>query len=219
MTEWRVIEADRRTAYCPIALELRDEFTGGPVIGPAQVSLDIQQGADWAPTDRKPERTPGGVFVFTGLGHAVNPAALPSFHIRIRVSAAYYRPRYRVTADGLEFDVPTYNDSVPPAALPPMPEIVLMLPTSAYPFGAHVRLLRGRVLDPLGEPVADALIDADGVERVMSDAMGGFSLPLRWQPLTAPVAVTVAHPRTGLAAAVTFNLPSDLIGNHDITIT
>jgi hypothetical protein len=219
VTEWRVIEADRRTDYCPIALELRDEFTGGPVIGEAQVSLDIQQGAAWRPSDRKAARTPGGVFVFTGLGHAVDPAALPSFRVRVRISAAYYRPRYRVAADGLEFDVPAYNDAVPPGVLPPMPEIVLMLPTSAYPFGAHVRVLRGRVLDPLGDPVTDALIEADGVERVMSDSKGGFSLPLRWQSPTAVVAVTVAHPRSGLAAAVNFNLPSDLIGNHDITIS
>jgi hypothetical protein len=218
MIEWRVLEADRRTAYCPIALELRDEYTGGAVIGDVQLALDVKQGAVWAPSERKPTRTAGGVFVFTGLGHAADPAALPSFRVRVRISAAYYRPRYRVTADGLEFDVPTYNDLVPPAPLPPMPEIVLLLPTSSYPFGAHIRVLRGRILDPLGDPVADALVEADGVERVISDAKGGFSLPLRWQGPTALVAVTVDHPRSGLGAAVNFNLPANLTGNNDISI-
>jgi hypothetical protein len=218
MTEWRVLEADRRTTHCPIALELRDEFTGGAVIGDVQLALDIKQGAAWAPSDRKPTRTPGGVYVFTGLGHAADPVALPSFRVRVRISATYYGPRYRVTADGLEFDVPTYNDVVPPAALPPMPEIVLLLPTSSYPFGAHIRVLRGRVIDPLGDPVADALVEADGVERVISDSKGGFSLPLRWQGPTALVAVTVDHPRSGLGAALNFSLPNDLTGNNDIPI-
>jgi hypothetical protein len=218
VNEWRVLEADRRTAYCPIALELRDEFTGGAIIGEAQVSLDVQQGTAWAPSERRPVRTPGGVFVFTGLGHAVAPAALPSFRVRVRIEATFYRPKYRTLDDGLEFDVPTYNDSAPPGLLPPMPEIVLMLPSSAYPFGAHVRVLRGRVIDSLGGPVADALIEADGVERVMSDAKGGFCLPLRWQALSGAVAVTVDHPRSGRSAATSFNLPTDLIGNKDITI-
>jgi hypothetical protein len=218
MREWRVLEADRRTAYCPIALELRDEFTGGAVIGEVQVSLDLQQGTAWAPSDRRPVRTPGGVFVFTGLGHAVDPAALPSFRVRVRIEANYYRPKYRTLDDGLEFDVPTYNDSVPPGVLPLMPQIVLMLPTSAYPFGAHVRVLRGRVLDPLGEPVTDALIEADGVERVMSDAKGGFCLPLRWQAPSGAVAVTVDHPRSGRSGGANFNLPIALVGNKDITI-
>lgn len=219
MTEWRVIEADRRTAYCPIALELRDEFTGGAVLGDVQVALDVQQGPIWAPNERKPTRTASGLFVFTGLGRAADPVALPSFRVRVRISAAHYRPKYRTTADGLEFDVAAYNDAVPPAVLPLMPEIVLMLPTSAYPFGGHVRVLRGRVLDPLGDPVADALIEADGVERVISDGKGGFSLPLRWQAPAAVVAVTVDHPRSGMGAALNFILPADLIGNHDITIT
>jgi hypothetical protein len=217
MSEWRVLEADRRTAYCPIALELRDEFTGGAIIGEAQVSLDLQQGTAWARSERRPVRTPGGVFVFTGLGHAVDPAALPSFRVRVRIEAAYYRPKYRTLDDGLEFDVPTYNDSVPPDVLPLMPEIVLMLPTPAYRFGAHVRVLRGRVLDPLGDPVADALIEADGVERVMSDAKGGFCLPLRWQALSGTVVVAVDHPRSGRKKTLNFNL-EDLMGNKDITI-
>lgn len=219
MTEWRVIQADRRTAYCPVALELRDEFTGGAVTGDVQIALDVEQGPVWQPTSHRPVRTPGGLYVFTGLGNAVDPLALPSFRVRVRISAAHYRAQYRVSADGLEFDVASYNHAVPPAVTPLMPEVVLMLPAAAYPFAGHVRILHGRVLDPLGDPVADALIEADGSERVISDDNGGFSLPLRWQTANAVVAVVVDHPRSGLGAAVNFNLPNDLIGNHDITIT
>jgi hypothetical protein len=218
MREWRVIEADRRTAYCPIALELRDEFSGGAIIGKAQLSLDLQQGTAWVPSGRKPSRTPGGVFVFTGLGRALDPAAMPSFRVRVRIEAAYYRPKYRTLVDGLEFDVPAYNDSVPPGVVPLMPEIVLMLPASPYPFGGPIRVLRGRVLDPLGHPVEDALVEADGVERVMSDSRGGFCLPLRWQPPVGGVVVTVDHPRSGRSAATIVNLPTALNGNHDISI-
>lgn len=220
MTEWRVIEAERRTDHCPIALELRDEFTGGALVGDAQVALDIRHAPTvWEPSNRKPIRTSSGLFVYTGLGRSRDPAAMPLYRVRVRITATHYRPRYRTTADGLEFDVGTYNDATPPTLLPMMPEVVLMLPTSSYPFGGHVRVLRGRILDPMGDPVADALIEADGVERVMSDAKGGFCLPLRWQAPAAFVAVTVDHPRSGLSAAAAFSLPADLIGNHDITIT
>lgn len=218
MTEWRVLKADRRTAFCPIALELRDEYTGGAVVGGVEVALDIKHGAAWAPSGRSPARTPGGVFVFTGLGRSVDPAALPAFRVRVRISAQHYRPRYRTTVDGLEFDVPAYNRSVPPGPMPPMPEVVLMLPTSSYPFGAHIRVLRGRVLDPLGNPVADALVQADGVERVITDSNGGFCLPLRWQAPNATVNVIVDHPRSGMGVARNFTLPNDLIGNQDIPI-
>lgn len=162
MTEWRVLEAGRRTDYCPVALELRDEFTGGPMIGEARIALEVKHGLDWMPSDRQPTRTPAGLHVYMGLGRAADPAALPSYRVRVRVTAAYYRPRYRTTADGVEFDVGSYNDGVAPVPMPLMPEIVLMLPTSSYPFAGHVRVLRGRVLDPFGDPVADALIGPMG---------------------------------------------------------
>jgi hypothetical protein len=33
------------------------------------------------------------------------------------------------------------------------------------------------------------------------------------------VNVAIDHPRSGLSAALVFNLPGDLTGNHDITLT
>jgi hypothetical protein len=217
MTQWRIISTARRVTFCPVALDLRDEFTGRGAFGPISLRLDRQIGPDWAPTDLQPARNSGGVFLYTGLGRMFDPAALPGFRIRVRIEAEYYRPAFGTTDDGIEFDVPTYNDTVPPLVSPLVPEVVLMLPTTGYPFGGHMRRIHGRVLDPGGAPLADATVEADGVERVITDERGAFTLPLRWQTATANV--NVAHLRSGQGAAQIFNLPADLTGNHDITVT
>jgi hypothetical protein len=219
MTHWRVISADRRVSFCPVALDLRDEFTGSGAFGPITLALDLRSGPDWIATDLQPSRNPGGVFLYTGLGRMLDPTALPTFRVRVRIEAAYYRPAFRATDDAIEFDVPTYNDAIPPIASTLVPEVVLMLPTAGYPYGGHVRRLFGRVLDPGGAPVADATVEADGVERVITGVSGAFTLPLRWQTATANVSVAVAHPRSGTSAAQIFTLPADLTGNHDITVT
>jgi hypothetical protein len=219
MTGWQVITAARRATFCPIAVQLRDEFTGGGALGRVNLTLDRQDGATWHETDIQPTRNPGGIHVYPGLGRSVDPAALPQFRMRLRIVAALYRPLYAATDDGILFDVPTYNDAVPPAVAPLVPETVLMLPGPAYPFARHIRVLRGRILSAGGDPVADAVIDADGVERAMSGPNGGFSLPLRWQAAGAVVNVQVDHPRTGTSATVNFTLPGDLGNNQDITVT
>lgn len=219
MTVWRPLPALRRVSFCPVALDLRDEFTGQPAFGPLRLMLDLQEGAGWRETGRMPVRNAGGVHLYTGLGRTLDPAAAPGFRVRVRIEAAYYRPAFRTTDDGLEFDVPTYNDTVPPAVSPLVPEVVLMLPAAAYPFAAHVRRLAGRVIDPAGMPVADATVAADGVERVMTGPDGAFTLPLRWQAPTASVNVAVDHPRSGRAAAQVLVLPGALGANHDITVS
>ena len=217
MTEWRVITADRRTSFCPVALDLRDEFTGAGVFGRVTLKLDLLSSGDWIETDREPVRNPGGVFLYTGLGRVLDPAAMPTFRVRVRIEARHYRPAFQATDDGIEFDVPTYNDATPPVVSPLLPAVVWLLPTAGYPFGGHVHRIHGRVLDPDGAPLADATVEADGVERVITGPSGAFTLPLRWQ--TANVNVTVAHLRSGLSAAPVFTLPADLTGNHDITVT
>jgi hypothetical protein len=179
MTAWRVLSAERRVTHCPVALDLRDEFTGSGAFGKLSLSLDLQRGATWVATDLEPARSPGGVFLYPGLGRALDPAALPLFRVRVRIESDYYRPAYRVTDDAIELDVPTYNDAVAPVMSPLLPEVVLMLPTAAYPFGGHVRTVRGRALDPGAVPLSDAIVEADGVERVITGADGSFTLPLR----------------------------------------
>lgn len=216
---WKVIPSQRRVTWCPVALDLRDEFTGSGAFGGLALSLDLQDGTEWIETNTKPTRNTGGVFLYTGLGRAWNPAALPVFRVRVRIEADYYRPAFRAIDDAIEFDVPTYNDAVLPTFSPILPEVVLMLPTAGYPFGGHVRRINGRVLDPAGQPVADATVEADGVERVITGPSGAFTLPLRWQVPNANVNVVVDHPRSGRTAARFFTLPDDLTGNHDITVT
>lgn len=219
MTAWQVIAADRRTMYCPIALELRDEFAGILAFGKIRLALEYQNGTLWTPSGTEPVLNNSGIFVYPGLGRAIDPAALPGFRVRVRIEADFYRAAYVTTDDAIEFDIPTYNDAVPPAVSPLMPEVVLMLPNSAYPFSDHVRLIHGRVLDAGGDPVADAMVQADGVERVITGENGAFSLPLRWQTVTANVNIQVDHPRSGLGAAVVLTLPAALNGNQDITVT
>ena len=219
MTSWQVITADRHTTYAGVALELRDEFTGRIATGPVSLSLDTQDGAIWRPTNVKPTRNAGGIFLYAGLGRRLDPAITPMFKVRIRIDAAYYRPAFQATDDAIEFDVPTYNHAVPPVISPLVPEVVLMWPTVSYPFAAHIRRIHGRVIDIAGNPLADAQIEADGVERVMTDETGAFALPLRWQAPTAVVNVAVIHARSGLTANRVFDLPADLSGNQDITVT
>jgi hypothetical protein len=219
MTEWRVIPGGRRVSFCAVALDLRDEFTGAPAFGPISLDLDLRHGADWVPTAIRPTQNLGGIFLYTGLGRALDPAAVPLFRIRIRISAEYYRPAYQMTDDAIEFDVPSYNDSTPPVLSPLVPVAVLMLPSAGYPFGGHVRRIHGRILDSGGAPLADARVEADSVERVMTGPSGAFALPLRWQAANASVNVVVSYPRSGLSAVRSFTLPADLSGNHDITVT
>ncbi len=220
MTAWRVISARRRVTRCAVALDLRDEFTGTGAFGRIKLSLDLQSGSNWIKTGNiQPSRNSGGVFLYTGLGRLIDPTVLPTFRVRVRIEADYYRPAFRVIDDAVEFDVPTYNDTVPPLASSLVPDVVLMLPTAGYPFGGHIRRIHGRVLDPGGQPLADATVEADGVERVITGPSGAFTLPLRWQTATANVNVAVDHLRSGHSAAQVFTLPGDLTGNHDITVT
>lgn len=219
MTGWRLLDNARRTDHCPIAIDLRDEFTGGPMRGEAAISMEVQDGAQWHPFDKVPYRNPSGLYVYTGLGRVPDPAALPQYRVRISVSARGYRPLYRLTDDHLEFDIGTYNDTVPPALSPILPQVVLMVPTSGYRFAGHVRTIKGRVLDVGGQPVADAEVSADGVERVITSEDGGFAVPLRWQDLNAVVALAVQHPRSGRVANANLALPAALSGSNDLTIT
>ena len=219
MTNWQVITADRRVTYAGIALELRDEFTGTSPIGSVALSLDYQIGSDWRATGIQPVRNAGGIYLYCGLGHRLDPGAEPTFRVRVRIDAQYYRPGFAALEDAIEFDVPAYNDLVPPVLSPLVPEVVLMWPRANYPYAAHIRCIRGRVLDGGGGPLADAQIVADGVERVMTDESGAYTLPLRWQPASAAVNAVVSHPRSGLSGNPVFNLPADLIGNQDVTVT
>ena len=219
MTDWRVLSSARRTSYCPVALLLRDDFTGGGAISPPQLWLERKVGAAWLPTGIAAVRTSGSIYGWPGLGRAIDPATAPAADVRVRIQLAHQIPLYRATVDGLEFTVPPYNDANPPTSSPVMPQLVLLEPGPSYPFTPAMRVLRGRVLDPGGRPVLDALVAADGTERAMTGPGGGFSLPLRWQAPSGGVTIDVTHPRSGMAASTSATLPADLAQSFDITVS
>lgn len=219
MTLWRPTDDVPAILHCPIALEMLDDFTGWSAIGSLQLTLEFQDGPSWRPSDLESVRTDGGLYAYPGLGRHADPAAAPSFRVRILVTAANYRPEYGATLDGLEYDVPTYNDTVPPAFLNIMPESVVLLPASNYPYPPHVRVLRGTVRNSgTGDPLADARVST-GLERALTDERGAFSLPLRWQPTHALINVLAEHPRTGLTNSVSLQLPDVLGSNQEILVS
>ena len=219
MIQWRRVSDTPFVTHCPIALRLLDEFTGRPPSGKVSLELDIQNGAGWRPTEIRNTITPGGLFTYPGLGRSADPAADPMRRYRVRISADHYRPVYRVNSDGLEFNVPSYHDTAPPPPNPTMPQTILLLPTANYPFPAYLRVMHGRVRDAGNQPLADALVSANGLERVLTDSNGAFSLPLRWQAPNAVVTVVAQHMRTGLDNTVNLPLPAALSSNQEIVVT
>lgn len=212
MTAWRRL-ARAHVLYAPIALRLIDDFSGAAPFGPVGATLDVQDGTRWVPTGIEAVRTPSGIVGYPGLGRVQNVATAPTVRYRVRLTDdeehIVYRPAYRFSLDGLEFDVSPWNDTQPPAILPDRPEAVFLWPGTNYPFARAIAVLRGRTIDSGGAPLADARI-ATGTDRVLSDERGAFSLPVR---LTAPatsIMVVAEHARTGVSASATMPLPAGL---------
>jgi hypothetical protein len=216
---WRPSTERPFTMECPVALRLVDEFTGNGPIGEIDMKIDFEDGTNWRSSNLTATRTAGGLFAYPGLGRHPDPATVPSFRVRVRISAQFYRPVYAADSDGLEYLVPTFNDVTPPAFTPVMPDAVFLLPASNYPFPGHVRVLRGTVHRASDSAALENARVSAGVERVLSDERGAFSLPLRWQLLNASVAVLAEHLRTGLSNTVTVTLPGALATNQDILVT
>jgi hypothetical protein len=90
----------------------------------------------------------------------------------------FYAP-FPAPETGREFLVPLYDDATPPPKPPALPLTILLLPSAAYPFQPETPVLRGRLQDARGRPVAGALVVETTRERVLSDQRGVFALPLR----------------------------------------
>ncbi len=218
ITGWRATNDIPLILHCPIALKLVDDFSGGRPVGAVQLELQYQDGPNWRPSDVEAVRTEGGLYVYPGLGRHGDPAVFPSFDVRVQISAENYRPAYGTTLDGLEYQVPTYNDVTPPAFTPIMPESVFLLPAPQYAYPRYVRVLRGIVRDGgSGDPLADARVSS-GLEAVLTDERGAFGLPLRWQPVDALIDVLAEHPRSGLNNTVSLQLPDVLGSNQEILL-
>ena len=219
MTAWQVITAERRMLYSPIGLRLIDDFTGLSPVGAVRAFLDRQTAAGWETTSIKAVRTPSDALIYPGLGRSATAALQPPTHCRVRIEADFYRPDYLLNNDAIEFDVFPYDDITPPAVIATLPQNVFLLPTPAYGFADHVRVLRGQVTDAAARPVANVEIMFGATERAASDERGRFALSLRWPALTGAIQIDASDHRTGRTGQINVNLPADLAGGNVIVIS
>lgn len=220
MIKFQVLAGESAMLYSPIGLRLVDEFTGDGPVGRVRAFLDRRDAAGvWRATDIAPVKTPGGVLVYSGLERRREVAGQPARRYRVRLEADFYRAFYRSQFDGVEFDAFPYNDTAPPATIAAMPQDELLVPSSAYPFPTHVRVLRGAVVDAAASPVADVIVSHGGLERVLTDERGEFALPLRWASEGVPLPIDAIDQRTGRTGMRPVTLPQDLGTNQEITIT
>ena len=220
MITFRMLAGETAMLFSAIGLRLVDEFTGKSPLGRVRAFLDQRDSAGaWRLTRLAPVRTPGGVLTYPGLERRREVAGQPARRYRVRLDADFYRPFYRSQFDGVEFDAFPFNDTNPPQTFAAMPQDELLLPSSAYPFPSHVRVLRGAVVDAGGLPVADVVVSQAGVERTLTDGRGAFALPLRWAAAGVPIPVDAIDQRTGRTGVKSVTLPQDLGTNQEITIT
>jgi hypothetical protein len=214
---WREVRSEHLSLYSPIGLRLVDDFTGRSPLGRVGARLDRQVGAGvWAETDLEAVLTPSSTLTWPGLGREGEPVFAPTRRYRARVDADQYRPGYLQNADGVEFDAPPWDDQNPPTPITAGPVDLYLFPATAYDFPTWVHVLHGFVEDVTGGPVANVLVHQATAERVLTDARGAFSLPLRWA--TSGLAVDAVDVRTGRAGWHVLNLPADLQANVTITI-
>jgi hypothetical protein len=217
MRTWRRLAGERRSLYGAVGLRLVDDLTGEPPIGQIEPALDLLDGAAWRPVEGRLVLAPSGVLTGPGLERGADPAGGPRRY-RLRVDADYYRPLYRAAGDGVEFDAYPYDDETPPQAFARSASDEFLTPSRAYPFPAHVRVLRGQVVDMAGAPVEDALVTEGAADRCLSDDRGLFALPLRIALEGVPVQITADHQRSLRSGSITVTLPDDLGNSHTIQV-
>lgn len=223
MTTWRLLDGEQIFGCSPIGLKLTDEFRGGPPLGAVRDQLEISYGAGhWRRLDVTGLVTPSGVLVYPDLGRARRPAAAPTRHYRVTLRADIYLPLYSATPapigtpGGLEFDASPFDDDTPPAT-PALFVEVALLPGPSYPFESHYPVIHGVVEDNSHRPVAGALVTKSNQERVLTDARGAYSLPLRWSQ--GPTTID-AHDDTGRTGSILVDVsdPNQRDRNQTITI-
>jgi hypothetical protein len=214
---WRQLPGERSELYTHVGLRLVDDLTGQAPIGRVVAELDVAEGTGWQPTDVKPVVGASGTLAYVDLDRSASPVGSVPRRFRVRLTTEFYRPAFRATADGLEFDAYPYNDANPPFDYARQAQRVHLLPSAAYPFPSHVPVLRGQVLDPALRPVADVRVRRGNQEEVLTDDQGVFGLPLRW---AAPGAASIdAHDeRNNRTQTIQVTLPADLQQVHRIVL-
>jgi hypothetical protein len=217
MISWRPIQTEGLVLYSPIGLLLIDDLTGRPPFGALGASLDLQVGAEWSEVDGDPVFTGSGVLTYPGLGRT-DDVTQPLQRYRVRLESPFYRGLYRANTDGIEFDVPPFNDTNPPPVITDRTTPVTLLPAASYPFAPYIPVVRGVVEDLLGNPVADVLVQESLRERTLTDERGTFSLALRWVPPGVPTAISAVDQRNGRAGSINITLPGVLGKSQRITV-
>ena len=249
MNKRRPLPGERLELYSPIGLIPVDSFTGKAPLGRLRVILDVldDQG-QWRETDIKETRTPADVIAYPGLGRralATDPLRL----YRVRIESEFYMPFYQPgpggTIDGIVFTVFPYNDEVPPENYPADPagfpnylgivlRKVILMPAPNYPFSAEVLVLRGRVINSLGEPIVGARVSWRNTETTLSAGgavripgasphpPGEFSLPIRptlKDHLTKPQEIDALDQRSQTSAKlIDVMIPQAVKSSQTITI-
>lgn len=219
MRTWNTLPGERTLLFSPAGIRPIDEFTGLAPLGRVAALLERSDGAGgWGPTDIKPVTTPSGVLTYPHLGRRAEVVGQPPRRYRVKLSADFYIPLYRIAVDGLEFDAHPYNDTNPPNSFPLLPQDALLTPSPNYPFPTHIRVLRGVVEDTAGLTVGDAMVSRGIQERVLTDARGTFALPLRWPDFDGPVQID-AEDKLGRVGSINVQLPDALLLSQTIPIT
>ena len=217
---WAPQPSETRMLYSQIGIKLIDEFTGKYPNHDITAGLAVQQSSgDWQAVNVSATFSPAGNILFPGLGFNSNAGVAPVELYRVSVSSRAYIPEYWRTIEALEFNVHPYDHNNPPAVIPAVPNILVLLPSVGYPFPTHLRVLRGQTIDGAGDPIPYAEITEGVRERVLSDERGTFALPLRWTALVGPVSIDAIDHRTGRTDSQVINLPGDLLSDQTFTLT
>jgi hypothetical protein len=219
--KWRLIDGSRRRLFSQIGLRLIDELTSKGPLGQVRSRLSISDGlGGWIATEIRPIKTASGILAYPELeGPKAQVAGQPARRYRVQIEAQFYRPIYRTTADGIEFDIFPWNDENSPQTVNPnQPIDVKLAPATNYPFPSHVPVVRGVVLDA-GKPVGDVEVIGSNVERVVTDERGSFSLPIRSKPNNVPFPIDAIDHRTTKTGNTPVTLPDDLGKNKTINIS
>ncbi len=220
MNPLHALRGSEHSLLCsPIGLQIVDSFLGTAPTNGYRAAVDALVGIDWIETLLRPTRTPSAMLTLPGLGRRANAAVnnTPQRY-RLRLEADDYIPDYRRKADGFEFLASPYDDNTPPVIPNANIQILALHPSSSYGYPSGLRVLRGRVRETNGNPVRDAILEFQGLDRAMTDERGEFALGLRRAPASGQVAIDVHHDRTSRAQTFTLQLPAALQANQVLTL-
>jgi hypothetical protein len=221
MLRRRRLVQDRQVTRSPLWIRPYDEFADRRVTSGLEVTLERLADGRWVEAVEKPTITSSGDIAFLGLGRAREPDLVGVRTYRVKLEVDGYRADYPPPGGGLVAPVAAWSPERPPT-FDAILRVLPLLPATTYPFAPRTPLLNGSVRDAAGGSVVDAEVSAtvsvgevNRRERVLSDELGTFRLPLRW----AQGATQIAVVKGALTCGATVTVPGDLSTIHVITVT